>query len=39
MKQPTLTVGQILDAVFSNKYDEKKVAEIKKFQKSQKKAK
>ena len=31
-KAPTLTIGQYLDAVFSEKYDEKKISKIKKWQ-------
>lgn len=33
MATPTLTVKQYLDAVFSGIYDEKKIEEIKRWQK------
>ena len=36
-KQPILTIGQFLDAVFSEKYDNQKIKEIKKWQQQRKK--
>lgn len=39
MKKPTLTNEQYLDAVFSGKYDEEKIKEIKRWKKHKKIAK
>ena len=39
MQKPILTISQYLDAIFSNKYDEEKIKEIKSFIQSEKQSK
>ena len=37
MKKPSLTISEYLDAVFSGRYNEKKVKEIKEWKKNKRK--